>query len=267
MNEPPTLSARQQIVAALDWWREAGVAVDTDDAVSAWLDAETAGAAGDDPSDTKPRPVRKVPRPAPPPQGREAISRIAVGAVTQAGGDPAGWPTELDAFRRWWVEDAAVDRGGAYPRIAPRGATEPELMILLEQPEETDSDRLLSGPQGAFLDAILRAMGKSADAVYLATLLPRHTLRPDWDEIGQAGYSRLLAHHIALVRPERMIAFGRNILSHIPHEPAQGADVTRVFNHEGGGIDLLPAADFATLLRRKGARIRFWHDWLAWTDR
>ncbi|WP_215228338.1 uracil-DNA glycosylase family protein [Erythrobacter sp. 3-20A1M] len=266
-DEAPPLSAREQIAAALAWWRDAGVAIDTGDAVTAWLDAETGGAADDASPDTKPRAAPKVPKPAPPPQGREAISRIATDPVVQAGGDPANWPTDLESFRTWWLEDRSIDRGGAYPRVAPRGAAGAELMVVVEQPEESDNDRLLSGPKGAFLDAILRAMAVGADAAYLAALLPRHTLHPDWEEIGRAGYAKLLAHHIDMVGPKRIICFGRNILSHIPHEPAQQADNTRIFNHDEGGIDLLPAGDFATLLQRKAARTRFWRNWLAWTDR
>ena len=252
--------SRDEIAGALDWWKLAGVEVDTLDEASAWLDIETKPAEPD--VTAQPAPTA-VPTPkAPPPR---AIGADIEG-LAKVPGEAAEWPTDLAAFRQWWLEEEKFAPAGAFPRIAPRGEARAKLMIVVGQPEEQDRETLLSGPQGGVLNGFLRAAGLDDTSIYVASALPRHTLRPDWAEVGSAGYGQLLLHHIGLVAPERLIVFGRDILALIPHESAQDSAILQKVNHEGRSIPLLPARDLANLARRGGFRAKFWQQWLEFTD-
>ena len=96
-------------------------------------------------------------------------------------GDRAAEPyyRQALAILRRSVGDAHIDTARAYPRIAPRGDAGAALMVLVPQPEESDRDRLMSGPQGRLLANILAAMGLEESEVYLAAALPCHTPMAD----------------------------------------------------------------------------------------
>ncbi|WP_284125655.1 uracil-DNA glycosylase family protein [Parerythrobacter aestuarii] len=257
--QSPLISA-DEIAGAIEWWRLAGIGTDALDEPSGWLDVETAPATAD--ATTAPAPA-PPPKPAPPPP-RSIGAEIE--GLAKVPGKPGDWPDELATFQRWWFEDENFAPTGAFPRIAPRGAVNAPLMVVVGEPEETDSDRLLGGPQGQVLTGFLRAAGLAVDSIYFASVLPRHTLRPDWGEVAGAGYGQLLAHHIGLVAPQRLIVFGRDILALIPHESAQDPASLRVFNHDGRSIPLLPTRDLANLARRGGFRSQFWRQWLDFSD-
>lgn len=261
--QTPLISAAE-IAGALDWWRLAGVEVDALDEASGWLDVDTAP-----PESQAPAAATAQPAPPPPPVQAAPPPRmpgIELEGLAKVPGDPASWPADLAAFRQWWLEEEKFSPAGAFPRVPPRGEAGAKLMLVVGQPEEMDSDTLLSGPLGKVLSGFLRAAGIAEDQIYLASALPRHTLRPDWAEVGAAGYGALLAHHAALVAPERIIVFGADILALFPHEPAQDSAILRIFNHDGRHISMLPARDLANLARRGGFRAKFWQQWLDFTD-
>lgn len=261
--QAPPISAAE-IAAALHWWRLAGVHVDALDEASEWLDVETSRAKTG-------TPAAATAKPAPEPQQMQAaptqqVPGFALEGLARVPGDPTSWPTDLGAFRRWWLEEEKFSPAGAFPRVPPRGPSGAKLMLVIGQPEEADSAALLSGPLGQVLAGFLRAAGIGEDEVNCASALPRHTLRPDWAEVGTAGYGALLAHHIGLVAPERVIVFGADILALFAHAPAQDSANLRSFNHDGRDIPVMPTRDLANLHRRGGFRARFWQQWLDFTD-
>ena len=77
-------------------------------------------------------------------------------------------PADLAAFQKWWMEAPDLSPSRGFPRVPPRGERGAKLMVLVPQPEAGDSVRLLSGPQGRLLDAILAAIGASAPAAALS---------------------------------------------------------------------------------------------------
>ena len=257
--QSPSPSAND-IAGAIDWWRLAGVDIDALDEPSGWLDSEIELPVADatvEPA-AQPKPIEKLP-PAPTPGA-------AIEGLARVPGDASTWPKDLAKFQRWWTEDEKFAPAGAYPRIAPRGTAQAELMIVTGQPEESDTSALLSGPQGRLLDGFLRAAGMASDAVYVASALPRHTLRPDWTEVGATGYGGLLAHHITLVAPRRLLVFGRDVSALIPHEPAQDSASLPVFNQEKLSIPLMSTRNLSNLAQRAGYKARFWQQWLKFTD-
>lgn len=252
MIEPQTPPLVQDFEAALEWWRLAGVDTDFADDVTDWLAAPEAEVAA---------PAQTVP--AAEPQRRAALPDLP---RVEMGGGRASWPTDLAAFQRWWLESERLDAGGSFPRVAPRGEAGAALMVLVPEPEEADRETLLSGPEGKLLAGFLAAAGLAAEQSYVAAALPRHTPLPDWAQLKDDGLGDLLAHHIALAAPKRIIAFGRNILPLLGHDTAQGAATLRVFNHDGVSVPLMAAPTLGELLRSAGRRKQLWQRWLDWTE-
>ena len=246
MSTPSSTTLEAELRAALDWWREAGVDHSYGEEPTGWLaEPEEIAAAS-------PAPAAREEAPPPPPP--------------KIGGDRASWPSDLATFHNWWLSEDTLDHGGTYPRISPRGEARPSLMVLVPEPEADDHERLLSGPQGRLLDAMLRAMGAPPERVYLASALPRHTPLPDWDRIAAEGMGAVLSHHVQLVAPRRLLVLGRNILPLFGHDAAQGSAASFLFNHEGGNVPAMAGFGLETLLARASERARFWRRWLEWTD-
>ena len=235
--------------AALDWWREAGVDCDFSDDVTGWLGEEEAEGAAKAPAAPKAR--RK------PAAEEKPLARI--------GGEETAWPGALDDFPAWWLRESTLDDGGTYPRVAPRGSAGAELMVLVAEPEASDADRLLSGEQGRLLGNMLAAMNMAEDAIYVASVLPRHTPMPDWDDLAARGLSDTVAHHIGLAAPQRLILFGRTIPPLLWHDAAQASAVPREFVQNGRSIPALAVPGLDRLLRRGSERARFWRRYLDWT--
>ena len=257
----PSPDALGQIDSYLEWWRAAGVDRAFDDAANDWL------APGEANSDAATEHGRQQVGPAaasPPPAAEPAQPE-----PERIGGERADWPTTLDDFTQWLLRDSRVAQtlpgAPSAPLIGPTGPANASLMIVVPQPEEADRDALLSGQEGELLDSMLAAMGCSRADTYIAPALPRRIAMPDWEALAAAGLGELLAHHIALAGPQRVLVLGRGILPLFPHDTAQGTVALREFAQDsvlhGAGI----AAGLDTMLARSPERARFWKRWLDWT--
>src|SRR5690606_29320360 len=201
---------------------------------------------------------------APAPTGGSEAPREAA-PPPLVGGDPAGWPQDLAAFRRWWLEEPTLDRGGLHPRVAPRGAAGAPLMMLVPMPEEGDGESLLQGPQGRLLASLASAMGLAPDRVYFAAALPRHTAMPDWGRIAAEGYGEVLLHHIRLAGPRRVMILGRDVLPLVGHGPAQAAPFVGELAIQGRQVPLMASYAPSRLLASARWRAQLWRGWLDWT--
>ncbi|MBW8783248.1 MAG: hypothetical protein JF593_01185 [Novosphingobium sp.] len=238
----------EEIAAALEWWREAGVDCAFEDVPRQWLAPPV--------QDAKAPPV---PVPAAP------IAEPAMPAEAAIGGDPAVWPRELEGFRQWWITEPSLDGGRSGGRVAPRGNAGAALMVLVPEPEAEDGVRLLSGAQGRLLDGFLAAAGIGLEDAYVASALPRYTPAADWPALTAHGLGAVVRHHVALVRPARLLVFGSNLLPLVDNDPANKADFSRRFNHEGISLPLLGARDLQALLQRPRGKAAVWRAWLDWT--
>jgi len=194
-----------------------------------------------------------------------ADSAPAYAAEAPIGGDRAGWPTDLAAFHAWWLEHPALDDGQVRGRVAPRGPAGAGLMIVVPEPEPEDEEHLLSGRGGSLLRAILAAIGSGPEEVYVASALPRATPGADWAAFHARGLGELLAHHIGLVGPKRLILFGPHILPLLGHNPAQIAQTSLSFNHEGRTIPLMGSQDLQVLVDKPARKAALWQRWLAFS--
>jgi len=237
-----TGSIATTLAAAIEWWREAGVDGDFTELPQDWL-AEAlptpAAAALAQPIEAKPAP--------------------------KIGGPMASWPDNLVQFAAWWQEEPTLAQAGLH-RVPPYGPRKAPLMVLVAMPEEADRETLLSGKAGHFLSAMLAAKGLSRDQIYLASVLPARTKLPDWEALASAGLGAVLAHHIALAAPQRVLVFGRGGISTLLGNGwAQTAASLGNFNHESVTVPLMVAVDLEALLASPGLKSGFWNRWLEWT--
>ena len=266
---PQPLAA--SIAGALAWWRDAGVDCAFEDAPRNWLSPPpiAGGAATGEPPPAPNGSMARAPAP-PEPAAKiappEPASMIGRPQPGDSGGQAANWPATLPAFQAWWLGDPSLDipelTGFSGPRVPPRGPANPPLMVIVPQPEEGDSDQLLAGNQGRLLGAILPMLGLAEAEVYIASALPRAMALPDWPALAARGLGAVLMHHVALVAPARVIAFGANALPLLSHAPTQSTATFPQLDHEGFSCPLLPAGDLAMLLERPAAKARFWQNWL-----
>ena len=242
--------ALEGLTAALDWWREAGVDCDFRDEPRDWLPPrdEPAVAAA---AQTSPTPF--------------AAKAAPVAEEPPVGGDPALWPQRLEDFSGWWLSEPSLDHGIVMQRIAPRGSAGAALMMLVDYPEVSDRETLLSGRLGALLGAMLRAFGITDEQAYIASVLPRHTPLPDWAALKAAGLGKVLAHHIGLAAPQRLLVLGQHISPLLGHDPALSAATLPKFNHAGQTIPLLVAPSLEDLIARPRRKAALWQRWLEWT--
>ncbi|WP_347304315.1 hypothetical protein V5740_06840 [Croceibacterium sp. TMG7-5b_MA50] len=240
---PPAQHAADTIAAVLDWWQAAGISHAFHDEPQDWL--------------APPEPPAKRKAPANPPAPEPEVHKI--------GGDPAGWPADPAAFSAWWMAEPSLP--GPDRRVAPRGTAEPELMVLVAMPEAEDGEQLLSGPQGRLIGGIARALELAEDDLYLASALPAHIVLPDWTAFQDIGLPAIIQHHVALVRPRRLLVLGAgDVLPLLGHDPAQASPGVHTLSACGVASPVLASFAPDALLARWQLRAQLWRALLDWTD-
>lgn len=263
-SHPPSLA--HEIDAAVAFWNAAGVEYDFGDDARAWL-LDPAEAAAPPAADAR-RPAGENTAP-----GALAANRT----VLEKGRPPAPrrhdfWgdspPATLADFREWWMQ--APDLGaGSYPRVPPRGTPGARLMVVVPDPESADREQLLSGPQGRLLARMLAAMGLGADDCYLASALPRHTPMADLAGLAASGMDCVLAHHVALAAPARVILFGQGLEpwreSWLAPSAAARAQPLRENNQIGSSPAVMMTETLGSMLDMPQLKSRFWRRWMEWS--
>lgn len=148
------------------------------------------------------------------------------------------------------------------PRIPPRGERGAALMVLVPQPEEHDRERLLEGPQGRLLANILAAMGLDDGAIYLASALPCHTPVADLAAIGASGMGEVLAHHIALAAPKRLLVLGAGLGPLLTDVNLNSLGPN---NHALGKTPLFMSETLEAMMHMPRLKARFWKRWIEWS--
>ncbi|MEO6093293.1 MAG: hypothetical protein ABIT04_00905 [Novosphingobium sp.] len=266
-----------QFAAAIDWWREAGVDCAFHDEPAQWLSpAQPTAEAGAEAREELRGPARTREAKRTEGQRRDVNRPLASLAPARVASlpeavplDTAGWPADFASFTDWWLTEPWLDdgrRGGAGSgRVPPRGQACAAVMVLVPDPEREDTERLLSGPQGRLLDAMLSAFGIAAGEAYVASVLPRHTPMADWDRLGALGFAALVAHHVKMVSPKRLICFGHTILPLLQNEPTNNAATATKLIHSPTNIPLLALRGLPALLARPKWKAEVWRNWLDWT--
>ena len=246
--DPETLTGRD-LTAAFEWWRDAGVDLDFVDDATDWLAA----------AKTLEQPKQSA---SPPIKTNEQRQSPLTQKIDLLGEDP---PQDLDTFREWWLSEPTLDAIGPRGRVPPRGKAGAKLMLLVVDPEQGDVEHLLSQSQGRLVSRMLSAMNISEGDVYFASALPRHTPMADGETLSHAGFSTVLQHHVKLVAPQRVLAFGSNILPLLGHAAAQDPASLQKINHEGGSVPLMATEGLEAMMEMPRLKARFWRRWLEWT--
>lgn len=213
--------------SALEWWRDAGVDVLVEDAPRDWLAA----------------PVRAAP---------------ALPAATVA----EAMPATLGAFLDWRGGSDLPDAGWSGAAIAADGPETAGLMILADCPDRDDAGALLSGGSGGRLFArMLAAIGIERAGVHIAAVCLR---RPPAGRVPREAAARLgeiARHHVALVRPQRLLLLGdaaaRAVLDlHL----AEARGRLHFINHDGGTVRVAASHHPRFLVDRPACKAESWRD-------
>lgn len=199
----------QAAASALEWWRDAGVDANIDETPRNWL-------------------ARPAPTPAADP-GVTIADAVAAGAM----------PDMLAAFEAWRTGADTPEATWHGKAIAPQGNASADIMIVIDMPEREDaaSSVLMSGSAGRLFDRMLSAIGLSRETVYLVAMC---NARPAAGRIApeiEARLSEILAHHIALAAPKRVLLMGN-----APSRALLGMDFLkargglRAVNHRAGTV-------------------------------
>jgi uracil-DNA glycosylase len=181
-----SLLQSEHAASVLRWWIAAGVDVNIDETPRHWLAAQAVEA----PSHQR-RPV------APPVVIQHAPEVPVFDTVT--------------ALTAWMMAaELLAEAGPPHRRVSPSGAPQSDLMIMADCPDLADADagHLLAEPLAPLFDAMLKALGRDRQTVYLASLSPG---RPPSGRIS-ADFAGILApiakRHVELVAPRQLWLLG-----------------------------------------------------------
>lgn len=239
--------------SALDWWREAGVDYDFTDEPRSWLaepETDEAVRALTPPAASKP--VRTSPL-------QRALSTATSGPISD------NLPDNLEKFRKWWMTEPSLAHGSLDRRVPPQGAEGAKLMVLVEQPARKQAGALLSTDEERLLGTIIRAMGLTDHETYIASALPTPMQLPEWGDLAARGMGSVARRHIALVKPDRVITFGRGQLALFNLAPDLARDPLTI-ECDGAVVPFLAAGELAQIARSPARRQRLWQRWLDWTE-
>lgn len=265
----PDLSLAREFEATLAWWRDAGVDCDYANDATAWL----ADGPLDAPLPTGEKPVAGRGQP---PRAQQSVQAERVRPIVAPPAIPItptpltlrrdllgdSPPSDLAAFRHWWLEAPALATSRLNPRIPPRGERGAALMVLVPQPEEQDRERLMEGPQGRLLTNILAAMGLDDSMIYLASALPSHTPVADLSSLSAGGMDTVLAHHIGLAAPKRILVLGTGLAAMLGPTNDQ---LVREINHGAGNAPVMVSETLNALMDMPRLKARLWRRWIEWS--
>lgn len=241
---------RDELLATLGWWVEAGVDTLVEAAPRDWRTPPTRAE------------TREIPAAAPEP---ELVPH------TGAASPPPSVAATTIAELRHAVEvfEGCPLRTGNVSTVFADGNPEAELMLIGEAPGAQE-DRMglpFVGPAGQLLDRMLAAIGRNRSSAYITNVTfwrPPGNRTPTPAELETT--MPFVLRHIALVRPKAIVALGACAAR------ALTGDVTgimrlrgqwRTISVEGTDFPILPTLHPAFLLRQPEAKRLAWADLLA----
>lgn len=232
MGADQNIDLRASIASALEWWHDAGVDCEIDDAPRDWL-------------------------------ARAPVAEKMPNVVAGAPAATSKLPETLAEFATWRLGSYTPEAGWPGRALGTKGDAVGGLMIVVDMPDREDdtAGQLLSGAAGRLFDRMLGAIGRDRQSVYLTALaVKRPPSARVTDDVAQS-LEALLRHHIALVAPKRLLALGNAASRAIT-----GMDVTDnrgalcAVNHEGGTVEAVASFHPRFLLERPAAKADAWKD-------
>ncbi|QUT04295.1 uracil-DNA glycosylase [Sphingobium phenoxybenzoativorans] len=175
---------------------------------------------------------------------------------------PDALPNDLSAFHAWLTTHPSIHEAGwSSQRILPAGAQNAAIMVIcdLPDPEDAETGTLLSGNCGALFDAMMAAIGRSRQDIYLSSLsvtrAPGGILHDQDLEI----LATRMRHHIALAAPQRLLLLGektnRALLAADSLERPSGLQSV---NHPAGTVPAIASRHPRFLLKHPEAKAQSW---------
>ena len=179
---------------------------------------------------------------------------------------PSVLPDTLEAFHVW-LETAPglpLDQAGAR-RILPHGPAEAEVMLVSEFParEDASDGRPIGGTAWQLMVRMLAAIGVGEDAAYSASLACFHLPAAKLDADSLERCAELMRHHIALVKPRRLLLLGDAPARALTGQPLASA---RGKVHRIEGVRAVATFHPRYLLARPADKALAWRDLLLLTD-
>ena len=137
--------------------------------------------------------------------------------------------------------------------------------MLVIDPEQSDRETLLSGPQGKLLSRIIAAMGLSEDSVYFASGLPRHTPMADTAAIASSGMDEITQFHVNLVSPQKVLGLGAGIPPLLGHGLTNDLSLLREINQKTRSIPLFVNEGLDAMMAMPRLKAKFWRRWIEWS--
>lgn len=241
------MSLSEGLAAAQEWWRGVGVEYDYLDEAKPWLKDKEVEAA------PAPRSAAKVEDAPPPEPEKPAIQSEDL-------------PQDLGAFHEWWCDQANAIPGATGRRLMPRGDVGAQLMVIVPSPEMQDRSQLLEGAQGVLVANILRALNVAQTDSYLASALPSAMAEPDWNDLHLQGLGTVLAHHIGLAQPKRVLLLGRGLPLLLGHGADAAPENLVEIDSSSGKLPVLTSFAPDRLLGHARQRKLLWHRLLEWME-
>lgn len=174
---------RLAAASVLEWWQDAGVDMLVGDDPFDWLGGE--------------EPVALASSPPAQPRGAPLDPPVT-----------ATLPATLEELLAWRIGTAAPEAGWGVPLVTASGPTTADLMILIDCPERDSTDSLLGGMAGRLFDRMLAAIGRSRDDVHLASVCAARPAAGRMPRDLEQRLGEIARHHVALVRPKRLLVMG-----------------------------------------------------------
>jgi uracil-DNA glycosylase len=215
----------EAVASAFGWWAGAGLDVRVGETPTDWL----------------------APPPAPP--ALEAAMPVA-----------AALPADLAGFQAFLATGAYLpDAPPVRRRVAPEGVAGAALMIVTDMPDEADlrAGRLLDAEAKLF-DAMLRAMGTTREAVYLASVSPARLTGGRLGDVAEP-LAALMRAHVSLVRPRAILVFGEEASKALLGvDRAAAGRALRAVNHDEGTTPAIATMHPRNLRRSPAVKAEAW---------
>jgi DNA polymerase len=87
---------------------------------------------------------------------------------------------------------------------------------------------------------------------------------PDWPDLAARGFGEVLARHVTLAAPRRLIAFGDGVLSLLEHSLTHNGPDRSIFAHADHEVPLFRARSLDAFLARPAWKAELWNRMLDW---
>lgn len=171
-------------------------------------------------------------------------------------------PDTLDAFHAWLASNPSLHEAGwSSQRILPAGTQNAAIMVICDLPdaEDTETGSLLSGNTGALFDAMLAAIGRSRQDIYLSSLSVARAPGGILSDQDLEILATRMRHQIALAAPQRILLLGektnRALLAADTLEQPSGL---QSINHPAGTVPATASRHPRFLLRQPEAKAQSW---------